>query len=164
MYSFLEEAKILPKEQKGCKRNSRGTIDQVLLDKAVPRDCKMRSTNLAMTWINYQNAYMIPHNWISECHEVFGVVGNTKNFLVNSISKWKLDLTSRLSLGTVEIRRGIFQGNSLSPLLFVYGCIIIDFKKIKIHYEFSNKKTRMNDLLFMDDLKLFGKSNDQIDW
>ena len=45
LYSFLEEEKILPEEQKGCKRNSRGTKDQVLLDKAVLRDCKRRSGN-----------------------------------------------------------------------------------------------------------------------
>ena len=48
LYRFLEEEKILPEEQMGCKRNIRGTKDQVLLDKAVLRDCKRRSTNLAM--------------------------------------------------------------------------------------------------------------------
>ena len=53
LHSFLEEEKILPKEQKGCKINSRGTKDQVLLDTAVLGDCKRRSTNLAMAWIDY---------------------------------------------------------------------------------------------------------------
>ena len=48
LYSFSEEEKILPGEQKGLKRNSGGTKDQVLLNKAVLRDCKRRSTNLAM--------------------------------------------------------------------------------------------------------------------
>ena len=48
LYRFLEEEKILPKEQKSCKTNSRGTKDQLLLDKAVLRDCKRRSTNLVM--------------------------------------------------------------------------------------------------------------------
>ena len=43
----------------------------------------------------------------------------------------------------------------------MYGSIIIDFKKF--HYEFGDKKTRINNLLFMDDLKLFAKSNNQID-
>ena len=77
-YSFLEEEKILPKEQKGCKRNSRGTKDQVLVDKAVLKDCKRRSANLAMAWIDYRKAYdMIPHSWISEYLEVFGVAENT---------------------------------------------------------------------------------------
>ena len=34
---------------------------------------------------------------------------------------------------------------------------------MKFHYDFGDKKTRINHLLFMDDLKLFAKSNDQID-
>ena len=71
LYSFLEEEKVLPEEQKGCKRNSRGTIDKVLLDKAVFRDCKRKSTNLAMAWIDYRKAYdTTPHSWISECLEL----------------------------------------------------------------------------------------------
>ena len=72
LYSFVEEEKILHKEQKGCKRNSRGTKNQVLVDKAVLKDCKRRSTKLAMVWIDYRKAYdMIPHSWISNCLEVF---------------------------------------------------------------------------------------------
>ena len=87
-YSFLEEEKILPEEQKGCKRNCRETKDQVLLDKPVLRDCKRRSKNLAMAWIDYRTTYdMIPHCCISECLEVFGVAENTKKSLVNSINK-----------------------------------------------------------------------------
>ena len=34
---------------------------------------------------------------------------------------------------------------------------------MKFDYEFGDKKTRINHLLFIDDLKLFAKSNDQID-
>ena len=91
LYRFLEEEKILPEEQKGCKRNNRGSKDQLLLDKAVLRDCKRISTNLAMDWIDCRKSCdMIPHSWISECREVFGVAENTKNFLVNSMNKWKL--------------------------------------------------------------------------
>ena len=121
VYRLLEEEKILPEEQKGCKRNSRGTEDQLLLDKAVLRDCKRRSTNLAMAWIDCWKSYdMIPHSWFSECRQVFGVAENTKDVLVNNMNKWKLELTSNgVSLGNVEIGRVIFQGDSLSPLLFV---------------------------------------------
>ena len=47
-YSFLEEEKILPKEQKGCKRNSRGTKDQVLVDKA--EQCLKTAKGEVQTW------------------------------------------------------------------------------------------------------------------
>ena len=103
---------------------------------------------------------MIPQSWISECLEVFGVAGNTKNFLLNSMNKWKLELTSNGgSLGNVEISRGIFEGDSLSPLLFVL-CLVplsLILRRVKFHYEFGDKKTRIKHLLFMDNLKLFAK-------
>ena len=41
--------------------------------------------------------------------------------------------------------------------------MVLVLRKMKIHYEFGEYKTRINHLLFMDDLKLFSKSNDQID-
>ena len=67
VYRFLEEEKILPEEQKGCKRNNRGTKDQLLSDKAVLRDSKRRSTNLAVAWIDCRKSCdMIPHSWINE--------------------------------------------------------------------------------------------------
>ena len=82
------------------------------------------------------------------------------------MKNWKLELTSSgVSLGEVNIRRGIFQGNSLSPLLFVI-CMIpltIVLRKVNFHYELGDKVTKLSHLLFMDDLKLLAKSHDQID-
>ena len=136
------------------------------MDKAVVKDCKKRSTNLAMAWIDYQKAYdMIPHSSISECIEVFGVAENTKKFLENSMNDWKLELTyNGVYLLNLEIRRSIFQGDSLAPHLFVLCMVQLSFilRKMKFHYEFGDIKIRINHLLFMDDLKFFAKSNDQI--
>ena len=53
MYCFMENENLLPEEQKGCRRKSRGTKDQLLIDKAILKDCRKRRTNLAMAWINY---------------------------------------------------------------------------------------------------------------
>ena len=36
-------------------------------------------------------------------------------------------------------------------------------RKVKASYEWGRKEFKLNHLLFMDDLKLFGKSEDQID-
>ena len=47
---------------------------------------------------------------------MFGVAGNIKNLLVNSMEKWKVMLSSGNSeRGEVEIKWGIFQGDCLSP-------------------------------------------------
>ena len=69
------------------------------------------------------------------------------------------------TLGEVDIRRGIFQGDSLSPLLFVLCMVPLTWllRRAKAGYEWGNKGFKLNHLLFMDDLKLFDKSKNQID-
>ena len=55
-----------------------------------------------------------------------------------------------------ETKRGIFQGDSLSPLMFILALIPLSpiLRKAKAAYEFSESKENINHLLFMDDLKL----------
>ena len=67
---------------------------------------------------------MVPHSWTIECLHLFGVAENIKSVLVNSMEKWKVMLCSENSqLGEVEIKWGIFQGDSSSPLVFVLALI-----------------------------------------
>ena len=65
----------------------------------------------------------------------------------------------------VDINRGIFEGDSLSPLIFVICMISLSYllRKVKAFYEWGRKEFKRNHLLFMDDLKRFGKSEGQID-
>ena len=65
MYCFMENENLLPEEQKGCRRKSRGTKDQLLIDKTILKDCRKRRTNLAMAWIDYRKAYyFVPHSLV----------------------------------------------------------------------------------------------------
>ena len=81
MYNYLEREKILLEQQKGCKRGSRGTKDQLLIDKTVLKDCRKRYTNLFMTWIDYRKAYdLVPHISVNDCMEMFGIAENLRTF------------------------------------------------------------------------------------
>ena len=85
--------------------------------------------------------------------------------LGKSMKQWKLSLTSNGNeLGDVKVNRGIFQGDSLSPLLFVVCMIPISLvlRKVKAVYEWGRKEFSVNHLLYMDDIKLYGKSEEQI--
>ena len=62
---------------------------------------------------------MVPHSWISECLEMFGIANNVQDFLNNSMKSWKLELNASGKTLGVDIRRGIFQDDSFSPLVFV---------------------------------------------
>ena len=89
-----------------------------------------------------------------------GVAENIKSLLVNSMEKWKVMLCSRNSeLGEVKIKRGIFQEDSLSPLVFVLALIPLSLilRKAKAANELSESKEKINHLLSMDDLKLYSR-------
>ena len=165
IYKYLEVNGKLPEEQKGCRRKSRGTKDQLLIDKAILKDCKRRQKNLAMAWVDYKKAYdMVPHSWIIECLKLVNVSDNIISFIQGSMAKWKTELTaSGRTLCEVDIKRGIFQGDSLSPLLFVICMIPLSsvLRKMSIGYTLGTAK--INNLLFMDDLKLFSKNEKEID-
>ena len=107
---FHGNENILPEEQKGCRRKSRGTKDQLLIDKIIPKDCRKRRTILAMAWIDYRKTYdFVPHSWILECLDMLGIADNVRSFLEKSMKKWKLLLTSnRSDLCEVNVNRGIF--------------------------------------------------------
>ena len=105
---------------------------------------------------------MVHHSWIKECLDLFGVAENIKTLLVNSMEKWRVMLcTGDSKLGEVDIKRGIFQGDSLSPLVFVLALILL--RKPKAAYEFSGSKEKINHLLFMGDLKLYSRNEKEFD-
>ena len=74
IYNHLEENDLLPEEQKGYRRKSRGTMDQLLIDKAVMKNRKRRKVGLSMVWIDYRKAYdMVAHSWIKKSMERCGI-------------------------------------------------------------------------------------------
>ena len=166
IFNFLKEKLLYLVEQKGNAKNSRGTNDQLLIDKMVLKNCRQRKTNLFMAWIDYKKAFdSLPHSWISQCLKFFGICENIENLLDNAMTKWKTNLLlNGENLGTVSIRKGIFQGDSLSPLLFTIAMIPLTkiLQASKQGYEFSKQSAKISHLLYMDDLKLYAKSEKEL--
>ena len=80
------------------------------------------------------------------------------------MEKRKVTLCSGNSeLVQVEIKQGIFQGDSLSPLVLALILLSLILRKEKAAYEFSQSKKKINHLLFMDDLKLYSQNEKGLD-
>ena len=110
---------------------------------------------------------MVPHSWISECLDLFGVAENIKILLVNSMERWRVMLCAGNSeLGETDIKQGIFQGDSLSPLVFFFlalNPLSLILRKAKAAHELSGSKVKINHLLFMDHLKFYSCNEKELD-
>ena len=94
--------------------------------------------------------------------------GHSKN-VVNVLGKvmkcWRVEPTcGSETLGEVPIKRRIFQGDALTPLLFVTALMPLTdiLRTANPGYEFRTGEM-INHLLFMDDIKLYSKSEKILD-
>lgn len=95
MYEYLEEKHLLPAKHKECRRKSRGTKDQLLVDKLIIKNCKRRKTGLGMAWIDYKKAFdLVPPSWILECIRMFGIAQNMVGLIQNSMKQRRTVLTA----------------------------------------------------------------------
>ena len=88
LYHHLERNGLLKDEQKGCRKGSKGTKDQLLIDKAILKNvnCRRRLKDLSMAWNDYKKANdMVPHLWILKCLEIVGAAKNIISTISNSI-------------------------------------------------------------------------------
>ena len=120
-----------------------------------------------MAWIDYKKAYdMVPHLWIIDCLERVGINEKIRKLLAESMKSWQIEVTSgEENLGEVNIRRGIFQGDSLSPLSFVV-CLLPPIHILRDAapgYHFQSNGKKVNHVLFMDDLKLYASNEKSLE-
>lgn len=166
--SFLEENNKIPWQQKGVIPRKKGTKDHLILDKTILKNCKSRRKNLFMGYVDYKKAFdSVPHDWIIKSLARYGIAQNAINLIVNSMSNWSTNLyCQNQDLGQVSIKRGIFQGDSLSPLLFIIALFPLselmekDSKGFELERNIGGK---INHLLFMDDVKIYAKTPKELE-
>ena len=75
-----------------------------------------------MASIKYKKIYdIVPHLWIIDCLETVGINEKIQRLFAESMQFWQAELISgEESLGEVNIRRRIFQGDFLSTFLFAF--------------------------------------------
>jgi uncharacterized ubiquitin-like protein YukD len=125
---------------------------------------------LCMVWIDYQKAFdRVPHSWIIKSLEIIGINTKVMSFTKKVMSYWKTRMrlhaeNKLIETEDIKIQCGIFQGDSLSPLLF---CICLpplteQLNKLNTGYEEHTIKTKISHLLYVDDLKLIAKSEEEL--
>ena len=152
---------MFPDKQKGCRKGSRGTAELLFIDQHILNESKTRRKNLAMAWIDYKKAYdMLPQSWILNCLKIYKISHQVIKFIEQTMKTWRVELTTGgRSIAETNIQRGIFQGDALSPLLFIIAMMPLNYilRKCTAGYKLSRSQEKINHLMYMDDIKLFAK-------
>ena len=169
LYNHLEKESIMTPEQRGGKKDCYGCKDQLMINNAILENCKKKKKNLSTAWIDYKKAFdSVPHSWIPACLRMYKINPVLTTFIVASMRQWKTNMvlvheSGVLETGPISMNRGIFQGDSLSPLLFTMSLnpLSRELQKTGCGYQLD-KQTKINHLFYMDDLKLDGTSDNQL--
>ena len=119
-----------------------------------------------MAWVDCKKAYDMALSWIITTMTMIGLADNIIGLIKQSMNRWKTNLyADGKLLGSVPIRRGIFQVDQFSPLLFVIALLSLShiLRETGMGYQLEKNGSKVNHLFFMDDLKLYGKNDKEID-
>ena len=166
IYYLLTSRCLFPDEQKRCCNGSRDTAELLYIDQHILNESKIRRKNLAMAWVDYKKAYdMVPHSWIINSLKMYKISHGIMNFIEKTMKTWGVELTAggRI-LAEAKIQRGIFQGDALSPILFIIATMRLEhiLRKCTAGYKLSRSHEKINPLMYMDDIKLFAKKEKEL--
>ena len=137
-----------------------------MINNAILENCKAKKKNVSTALIDYKRAFdSVPHSKILRCLQMYKIHPVLIIFIEQSMNHWRINMTlvhkeGVLETGSIRFKRGIFHGDSLSPLLFtiLFNPLSIELNKTKYEYQL-NKQTKINHLFYVDDLKLYGTND-----
>ena len=109
---------------------------------------------------------MVLHSWVINSLKMYKISDEVINFIDKTMKTWRVKLTAGgRRLAEAKVQRGIFQGDALSPLLFIIAMMPLNhiLRKCAAGYKLSRSQEKVNHLLYMDDIKLFAKNEKDLE-
>ncbi|GIX63000.1 reverse-transcriptase domain containing protein,putative [Babesia caballi] len=156
---------LLTENQMGTMRKVQGAKEHALANIAInaAHNCRLYST-----WIDITKAFdSVDHVVLEHVIRRLKLPNWMTNFILDTIKRWTIDIRwhKECIIEGKKIERGILQGDSLSPLLFVL-CMDPLSRRLRQLYPSVQIRTSdsrefgTNHLLYIDDLKLLAKDED----
>jgi hypothetical protein len=173
IYDHCQKLNILNVEQKGCVKECFGCKEQLIIDTVIMEQARKNNRNICTAFIDYKKAYdSVPHSWLIKILKIYKINLNLINFLSHIMTFWKTTLNlsinnTKLKSESIQIKRGIYRGNSLSPLWFCLAINSLTNLLNSTGYGFNirvNNTTlsKLNHLLYMDGIKLYASKKNHI--
>ena len=160
LLSHLVETGILPDEQRARRSQRRGTWDYLSMD-ALMLDARVRKVDLNVAWYDFRKAYdLVPHAILKFTLQVVGAPEWLGNTVAKVCSQWRTRYEIRTKTGKVRTemvsyKRGLFQGDSLAPVLFTLAIAPISHALSQVKGHKLCTGTEITHVLYMDDLKTY---------
>ena len=159
-------------EQRGTKKGIAGVRENLIIDRAVCQDATYYKRNLSMAWVDYRKAFdCTSHDLILTLLNQMKVDRSVVGLLAGLIRVWRTRVVVRNGKKEemselITYQRGVFQGDSLSPLLFCLSMLPLSLLLRRSNgYNAgppNNRKHKITHLFYMDDLKMYGQSENEI--
>ncbi|XP_015189702.1 PREDICTED: uncharacterized protein LOC107073527 [Polistes dominula] len=172
--THLTKNNIISEEQKGCRRNSQGCKEQLIIDSIIMNQAKKQQRNLHTCYIDYKKAFdsVPPHTWLIEILKIYKINKHTQQFLKHTMSTWRTRIilktpTDTIRTEEIKIKKGIFQGDTLSALWFNMCLNPLSTILNNSKYGFQIRNIRqtqytINHLMYVDDRKLYAATETQL--
>ena len=108
---------------------------------------------------------MVPQSRIIHCLRMYKISHEVITFIEKTMQTWRVELTAGgRSLAETKIQRVIFQGDALSPLLFIIAMTPLNhiLRKCTAGYKLSWSPEKINHLN-MDGIKLVAKNEKELE-
>ncbi|KAG0435431.1 Retrovirus-related Pol polyprotein from type-2 retrotransposable element R2DM [Dictyocoela muelleri] len=167
LYNILDANGVISFNQLGVKKNTMAAKEQVLFNHCINA---VKDFKLKTAWLDIRKAFdSVPYDYINSLIEHLNLPKNYINLMKMLQSYLKLNIiVNNTKIGSIIPRRGIIQGDSLSPLLFTLCMEPVSRylneecnPKVRISYKDFN--LNINHLLYMDDIKIFSENEDELE-
>lgn len=159
-------------EQRGAKRGVAGCRENLLIDRCITQDSRQYKRSLSMAWIDYRKAFdTTSHELLITLLRRLAVPPPIVRCLQQLILRWRTRFTlttseRATSTEPISYRRGVFQGDSLSPLLFCISLlplsVILRQTRGYLCGPPGARRHKVSHLFYMDDLKIYASSESDL--
>ena len=166
LYDHCHCHKIITTEQAAGKKGVWGCTEQLFINKSILSELRNKNRNLITIWLDYKKAFdSVPHEWLIKSFHLAKLREDLNRAIENLTSQWRnvLHLKGKEEVIVSDIiyfPQGIFQGDSLSVLLFILSVNPLSFllHKLQGYACGKHKNYNVTHNFFVDDLKLYDSS------
>ena len=151
---------VLPREQM-ARAGVWGTLHGLLLDKAATQTSRLRRREHHSAWYDFSKAFdTVAHGKLRSLVDTLPIPMMMRTVVQDAMSKWNLQLFPPGEAPIqIPVRRGVYQGDSLSPMLFVLVTASI-IKRIKEDPQIARLSLGKHLIVaYMDDIKCHAPNN-----